>query len=354
VPYNGTLDLSAIFSLEQAQGGTATLTYTIDRQPDFAEGTDEEYTSVEAYRATGNTLVSIQGVRVPDNVNVPDDNRLRVVREGKLKVSTVGSDITFTIVQTGKPALVPTIALDPEIDGLDNGTLTLTTTGQPRSFNATYFTISPIDFGISDIRVDIGEGAYITTSLGGVPQAGGSTGTPGTGGYIVAYHKDNTLEEVLTDETLPQARLYINVELQEVTAVGIELVETLPTLKANGNSARQPKQFIKILLSNGTSVTAASAGTDYGDFTVVTGHYSCTVGATPDLTTSGSGAGPYPADDTTSPWRIGNIKVNNTTMNVGTRVSFKISVAKINKGGNITEHLGELNWTLDVNAPTVE
>jgi hypothetical protein len=327
IDYNGTLDLSAIFSLEQAQGGTATLTYIIDRQPDFVEGTAEEYTSVEAYRVTGNLLTSIQGIRVPDTVNVPADNRLRVVREGKLKVSTAGSDTTFTIIQTGKPELVPTIALDPEITGLNNGTLTLTTTGQPRSFNATAFTISPIDFGISDIKIGIGAGDdYITISeYGGVPRAGGSTGTPGTGGYIVAYHKNNTLEEVLTDETLPQARLYINVTYVAPNAiVGIvantEAIGTTAAASFWKLAQKSTISFVKAKLNDGTIVAYSSS--DHGS--LLSGNFNAN--------TKGAGT-----ENTSHPGWYPNVQLESPLPEVGAEISWTITHSA---------HFEEDGWTV--------
>ncbi|MDR0566270.1 MAG: hypothetical protein LBG47_04425 [Prevotellaceae bacterium] len=261
IRYNGALDLSKIFSAAQPEDSTAKLRYVVERQPEFVEGDSADYTAVNAYSVRGDTLFAAPDVRVPDAVSA--EGRLRVVREGKLKVLLAGVDsLTYTIKMTDKPALTPVISLGEGIEGLENGKLTLSTTGTPRLFTASYFTISPIDFGIEDIRVEIGSagtGKYIDMSRSGAPQAGGLNRAAGTGGFVVAYHGDNTLEQALTDEKLPQARLYVDVELVAPTAVvGIELHPSIGQCNGasfwrNNANGRQPaSNFVLMKLNNGT------------------------------------------------------------------------------------------------------
>jgi hypothetical protein len=66
-----------------------------------------------------------------------------------------------------------------------------------------------------------GEGDYITITASGVPQAGGSKGTAGTGGFVVAYLEgaSGTPGEIIADPTIPQARLYVNVDQVDPPAV---------------------------------------------------------------------------------------------------------------------------------------
>jgi hypothetical protein len=282
VPYGGSLDLSAIFSLEQAEGGTVTLSYRINRQPEYAEGNGEYQSAGTVYSVTGSTLAS-GDVRVPDALNFGDD-RIRLVREATLKIEVPNVlDTTFTIIQTDKPALTPVISLDPEITGLvDGNKLVLQTTGTPRNFSASYFTISPIDFGIEDIRVGIGAGDYITMAASGIPRAGGVGQASGTGGYVVAYYKDNTLEQVLRDETLPQAKLYVDVEYVEPgTVVGIELkpeigsastVAAVRFYSATSNQRKMPYNFIVLKLGDG-STRAYDSSTD-SHFGFLAGNFS--------------------------------------------------------------------------------
>ncbi|MDR1881804.1 MAG: hypothetical protein LBR26_03360, partial [Prevotella sp.] len=147
VDYNGTLDLSTVFTLEQSAKGVAKLAYKVERQPDYAEGNSEEFTTVDAYGISGSVLSAIPGVRVPDAVNKED--RVRVVREGKLKVSVEGAKeevepLVFTIVMKDKPALVPVITLSEGLaEKLTGGKLVLENVGQYHLFTANSFTISP-------------------------------------------------------------------------------------------------------------------------------------------------------------------------------------------------------------------
>ena len=87
VAYGGTVDLSALFSIDPA-GASGSLMYSISRQPEYVEGNDAEYTEVEAYSVSGNTLASAD-VRVPDAFVRSDASR--TVREGKLKITLEGS-----------------------------------------------------------------------------------------------------------------------------------------------------------------------------------------------------------------------------------------------------------------------
>jgi hypothetical protein len=365
VAYEKTLDLGTIFSLEQPEGGTATLAYTIDEQPSYVEGNNEEYTTVDAYSVSGGVLTAKQSVRVPDAVSAGDD-RVRVVREGILKVSAEGATaLTYTIQMTNKPALVPVITLAEGSEGqLAGGTLTLPTSGLSHPFTAAAFDIAPIDFGIEDIRVGIGaagDGDYITISeYGGVPQAGGVNGKPGTGGFIVAHYKGNTLEEVLADETLPQAKLYINVTRVAPTApIGIEVdTENSPKFTAGNGNQKQLTGFVKVKLDNGEYIAAGSIGSaGLGNFTFVSGYYSQTETGTDDIYTVSSGK-PYPEDAEDAPWRTGNLKVNNTNLPAGTTVTFKVSLAKIVKkieGEDVTtEYLGQGDWTVEVSTTLQE
>lgn len=338
VAYNGTLNLGTIFTLEQSEGGTATLVYTVEKQPEYVEGNSEEYTTVEAYSVSGGVLTAAQGVRVPDAVSAGDD-RIRVVREGVLKVSAEGaSALTYTIQMTDKPAPVPVITLAEGSEGqLAGGTLTLTTWGQPRLFSATAFDIV-VDFSMEDIRVGIGSAGdnnYITISeFGGVPQAGGSAGKPGTGGFIVAYYyKDYELADVLADETLPQARLYIDVEFVDPpTPVGIE-VYTERLGKCSGvsfwrNSDRKsPGDFVLTKLSDGTTRTYNSNS----DGAVVAGDF--------DQYTEGR-----TSEAPMGWWSYVALKLNEALPPVGTTVKFKVT-SKI--------HFEDPAWTVTVETQTL-
>ncbi|MDR0687791.1 MAG: hypothetical protein LBF55_03775 [Prevotellaceae bacterium] len=338
ISYNGTLDLSTIFSVEQPENGDAMLVYEVERQPDYAENSGD-YTSLTAYSVNGSTLTAATGVRVPDALN-KGEGRVRTVREGLLKVSVVGVDtLTYTIKMTGKPALTPVISVDPEIDGLVEGNkLVLQTTGGHRLFNATYFTISPIDFGEEDIRVGIGAGDYITMAASGVPQAGGLDGTAGTSGYVVAYYKDNTLEGVLADETLPQARLYVDVEYVAPTeVVGIELKSNIGGCSANSfwrnnaNGRQVPSAFVVLKLNNGET-RAYDSSTD-SHFGFLAGNFSEHMeGRT--------------TEDSDHPgwWTYVALKLNDALPEVGTAINFDVTSK---------EHFGEEGWTVTVTTQTV-
>jgi hypothetical protein len=248
-------------------------------------------------------------------VNAGDD-RVRVVREGVLKVSAEGATaLTYTIQMTNKPAPVPVITLAEGSEGqLAGGTLTLETWGQPHLFSATAFDIV-VDFGIEDIRVGIGAAGnnnYITISeFGGVPQAGGSAGKSGTGGFIVAYYKNNTLEEVLADPSLPQARLYINVEyVDPPTVTGI-----VANTEAIGHKAaasfwkagqKSTSDFVLAKLSDGTT----RAYNSNGDGTLLSGKFNENTKGAGTENVSHSGWFPNvnldgtPATDATLSWTI--------------------------------------------------
>ncbi|MDR3184266.1 MAG: hypothetical protein LBT49_02540 [Prevotellaceae bacterium] len=235
IPYEREITLNTIFSAERAADDTSTaaltLEYALERQPSFAEGSGE-WTPYDAYSVTAGTLSALAGKRVPDVLAI-SETRSRAVREGVLKVSVnragypgAAATATYVVKMTGKPDLVPVITLAEGLTGVENGTLTLTTWGQPRQITRASFKIA-LEFEEEDIKVDIGnagDDSYITTSLSGAIQAGGSSGKAGTGGFVVAYYKDNTLQEVLADETLPQAKLYVNVTFVDPPeVVGIEL-----------------------------------------------------------------------------------------------------------------------------------
>ncbi|MDR1022934.1 MAG: hypothetical protein LBL94_06675 [Prevotellaceae bacterium] len=347
IAYNGTLDLSAIFTLEQPEGGTATLSYAIDKQPEFVEGNGETYTPVAAYSVSGDTLTAAQGVRVPDAVNAGDD-RVRVVREGVLKVSAEGATaLTYTIQMTNKPALVPVITLSEALtEQLEGGILKLTTSGQLRQFTATAFDIAPIDFGSEDIKVEIGAGGEYITEFGvdgeitstGIFQAGGSVGTAGTGGFIVAYYKGNTLDEVLADENLPQTRLNINVEYVAPTApVGIELyTEAIGTTgtaafwRNNANGRQLPSSFILIKLNNGE--TRPYDGATDSNLGILAGDFDQYLEGRTNEDTEHSGW-----------WSHVALKLNEDLPPVGTTVKFKVTSKA---------HFGEPDWTVTVETQT--
>lgn len=359
VAYGGTVDLSALFSIDPA-GASGSLTYSISRQPEYVEGNDAEYTEVEAYSVSGNTLASAD-VRVPDAFVRSD--ALRTVREGKLKITLEGSSeaesVEVVIVQTDKPALTPVITLSENenytyTDGPDGKLLTLQTVGVPNVFPATWFKIAPVDFDPSDIRVGTGRVGNYITEFAGIPRAGGFGGATGTGGFIVAFYKDNTLEEVLADENLPQARLYVNVEYVEPDAVvGIVAnTENPPAFRHGNTSTKSTSGFVRIKLANGEEKPVGDFSSTHS-FTWVSGYYSQTQPGTNDVYTVGSGKF-YPDEDAESLWREGNLKLNNPDLPAGTEVRFKVSLAKTVTGGVTTEPLGEAAWTVDVTSTITE
>jgi hypothetical protein len=345
ISYNGALELSKIFSVEQPEGGAAKLVYAVERQPDYAEN-DGGYTPLPAYRVGGDTLVALPDVRVPDALN-KGEGRMRVVREGLLKVSAEGVDtLTYTIKMTGKPALTPVISVDPEITGLvDGNKLVLQTiTGGRRIFTVNSFTISPIDFGRDDIRVGTGGSSdYITTDANGVPQAGGLNAAYGTGSFVVAYYKDNTLEQVLRDETLPQARLYVDVELVESTAVvGIELkpnigqCNTNSFWRNNANGSQFAYNFIIVKLNNGE--TRNYDGQTDSNLRLLTGGFNEYLQGIGDE--SESHAGWFPKVSLLQGDPIGTAALPPA----GTTVSFTITS---------TAHFNEPGWTVTVTTQTL-
>jgi hypothetical protein len=262
VAYGKSVDLSGYFSLEPANA-SGTLIYKVIRQPDYVEGNDEEYTAVEAYSVSGNMLISAEK-RVPDTLNAGGD-RIRIVREGRLSVALAeNSEVDpreVVIIQTGKPAVAPVITLAANENftytaGPSGKLLTLQATGLSRTFPASWFNIAPIDFDPNDIKVGIGAGDYITMHANGVPQAGGSGAAHGSGGFVVAYYKDHTLEEVLADATLPQARLYIDVEEYMLTVDGIVISPNVGLTNAASfkkSGAKASSSFVYVKLSDGST-----------------------------------------------------------------------------------------------------
>jgi hypothetical protein len=336
VAYDGTVDVSAYFSIEPTDA-PGTLTYSISRQPEYVEGNNAEYTSVTAYSVSGNTLTSA-AERVPDAFSRTNDAS-RTVNEGQLSVALSGSTITktVTIVQTNKPPLVPEIKLAEVLTDVEAGTLTLTTTGTHRHITNSSFVISPIDFDPNDIKVGIGAGDYITMHASGVPQAGGLNAADGTGGYVLAYYKDNTLEEVKADETLPQARLYVNVEYVAPTAiVGIEAnpaIGSANTTKfySNSNGQRKmPQNFIVVKLNNGET-RAYNSGSDSG-LSFLAGNFSAHLEGRTTEDTDHSGWWTYVA-----------LKAADAVPDVGTQVSFDVTVKA---------HFGEPEWTVTITTAT--
>lgn len=352
IRYNGALDLSKIFSAAQPEDSSAKLLYVVERQPEFVEGDSADYTAVNAYSVRGDTLFAAPDVRVPDAVSA--EGRLRVVREGKLKVLLAGVDsLTYTIKMTDKPALTPVISLGEGIAEKLAGatTLTLLTTGEFQTFPPSAFVITPaIDFGEEDIRVGRSDTTYIT-AWAGIPRAGGRGASVGSGDFIVAYHKDYTLEEVLANENLPQVRLSVNVELGAATAVVgiVPNTESPATWKAGAaNKQKQLLQFVKAKLDNGEEILAQELGSaGFGAFTFVSGYYSQTTSGANDVYTVTSGKY-YPDEKAESPWRTGNLMLKNTELPAGSAVTFKISVAKIVYKDVAIEHLGEDAWTVDI------
>jgi hypothetical protein len=79
----------------------------------------------------------------------------------------------------------------------------------------------------------------------------------------------------------------------------------------------------------------------------VSGYYSQTTEGINDIYTVSSGKW-YPDATVESPWRTGNLKGNNAELPAGTKVKFKISLAKMVVGGVTTETLGKPEWTVEV------
>ncbi|MDR1883997.1 MAG: hypothetical protein LBR26_14625, partial [Prevotella sp.] len=234
--------------------------------------------------------------------------------------------------------LVPVITLSEGLaEKLTGGKLVLENVGQYHLFTANSFTISPIDFGIEDIRIGIGAGSYIITSPSGVPQAGGSGSATGTGGYVVAYYKENTLEEVLANENLPQVRVNVDVELGEAT----EIVGIIPNTAAlgtkgnasfwrnNANGRQALSGFVLVQFDNGT--TAPYDATTH-NLSLLAGDFdSYLEGRT--------------TQDQEHPgwWLYVALKQNEALPSVGTTVSFKITSGL---------HFGEPAWTATITTQT--
>ena len=301
IKYDGTLDLSEWFRIAppRAQG---TLVYRIDRQPDYREGADANapYTRVDAYSVSGNTLTSIEGVRVP-GVVIPRDGiftleRQRAVREGRLEVSLQGDasvePLIIVIVQTDKPALVPVVTvsynpLNTEIGG--KMTRVLTNQGSTTSFNNSSFTIDPMDLEYTTTWQKVGDESRWVSQLNvgivavNAPyindtfQAGGEGADPSSGGYILGYHNSMTREQALAEpETSTRvARLYVDIiaEDPESPIVGIVLNEAAISANTDTgvqffqriapfttNSNRSPSSFILAKLENGTTRAWGTGG----------------------------------------------------------------------------------------------
>ena len=272
VDYNGTVDLSALFSIEPV-GAVGTLSYSNLQQPQQKE-VDNNWEAVNAYSLSGSVLTSTD-VRVPDKFYA-DNARRRDVTEGTIKVSIQGntaiSEKTVVIVQKNKPVLTPTITLADEslyTDVPDGKLLTLKTSGSPKYIYSTTFKVAPIDFAPENIRVrPQPESSYINAPSPTNPatSAGGRDGDVGEGDYVIAFYCESTVQTDIDAAlaqavagTIPFAKLYVNVEaVVPADVVGIEVdTEALGTKgrasfwRNNANGRQVPSGFIKVKLSNG-------------------------------------------------------------------------------------------------------
>jgi hypothetical protein len=365
VAYNGTVPLSSFSFSITPEGTPGTLTYSI-QQPLYADN-GGDYEQVEAYKVENDALASV-ALRVPDafvrreasyTSKDPETGESievggavlasRTVLEGKLKIALSGSAVTkeVVIIQTGKPKLEPEITLgDIEnytiTDGPSGKLITLQTVGSPVDFKASWFKVEPIDFDLSDIRVGIGnDGGYITTNPNTlVPQAGGLNAADGTGGFVVAYHKDYDLQEVLANPELPQARLYINVDfVAENAVVGIEPHPSIgqctgASFWRNTTQGRQnPSNFIVMVLNDGTK-RAYDNGLD-GAFGFLAGNFDNYLEGRTGENASHSGWWTYVA-----------LRANVDVPQVGTSVSFQITEKAEN-------HFLKPGWTVTITTQTL-
>jgi hypothetical protein len=284
------------------------------------------------------------------------------VNEGKLKVSLKGEaeeavqPVIVTIIQTEKPALVPTITLIPGASYKEGpegelNLLEVQTKARATSFTATLFEISPIDFDESDIRIVANEGStyifapddekgYAAWHAGDLDETVGTEDQ--TGDYIVAYHRSITPEQALAKPTTATdvAKLYIDVIYVAPTEiVGIELntdvIGKATTASFWSNTSGQRKAaggFILVRLNNDTSREWASSS-DSGRFPLLAGNFDSYLEGrqTEDVDHGGW----FPS--------VG-LKQNDPVPSVGTPLKFDVTVK---------EHFGEEDWTVTVETKTV-
>ncbi|MDR0511160.1 MAG: hypothetical protein LBH06_08730 [Rikenellaceae bacterium] len=364
VDYNGSVDLSTLFSVV---GTTGTLEYSVYRQPEYAEGSGD-YISLSAWELTGTTLNSKPNVRIPDAIAITSA-RTRAVREGLIHVAVTGSTtiapITVVAAQkkSSKPALTPNVYLvnnSNYTDGPDGKLLTLyTTSNGMRTFTASSFDVSPIDFDQNNIVVRPKSGsAYILapgaplpggTGTAAATQAGGINAAYGTGDYVIAFYPtdrstsgiqaafDAAVAATDADPDSPLgARLYVNVDyVGPDGVVGIVAstwgTSTTAFWRNNANGRQLPNSFVLMKLNSGN--TRPYDGTEDGALTIYGGQFNQYLeGRT--------------TEDADHPgwWSHVALKASEDLPPVGTNVTFTVTVK---------QHHLDPDWTVDVSVNTV-
>jgi hypothetical protein len=354
IAYNGTLDLSTLFSIEPA-GATGTLSYSITQPSQQENGGDWETLDIYSLSGSDNDVLGSNiYAREPDTVYY-SDNRRRKVDQGRLKVSVSGTNIEkiFTIVQTSKPAIVPTaitlVNPDQYEDGPNGKLRVVKTSGVARGFSATAFDVAPIDFDPNKIFVLPQPGnTYIKAPDASNPatSAGGRDGQTGEGEYVIAFYCEGTSQNEIQAAyqqavagTVPSAKLYVNVEAVVPTdVVGIEVntedigkVRLASFWRTSVNGRQSALSFIKVKLNNGDA--EPYNGSIHGAITVLAGEF--------DQYMQG-----YQPDAQYPDWFSNvNLKAADPLPPIGTEVSFTVTVK--------AHHL-EDGWTVRITTNTLD